>query len=145
MRVSIRDFLPEQHIRNLLTGNWVPMYDDKGQPLSGIRGRTGVSAETVQGVRIGLDLMEMSPGSAFPRHVHSGDHILFFLTAGAEVDVGAETFSMLSGDGIVIPAEQPHSVRVASSTLEPVKLLAFGHPHVELDSLKRMRVVDESR
>jgi hypothetical protein len=52
----------------VLKGEWADLFDDDGNKLEGIRGRIGVSSISCEGKDIGVDFMEMQPGSAFPLH-----------------------------------------------------------------------------
>lgn len=142
LRAAARQFVSEQHLRNVLEGEWTPLYDADGQLLPGIRGRMGACATKVDGTEIGVDLIEMQPGSAFPLHQHDGDHILYFQSGVGIVHIDGEDHTVRQGDTIFISAEHPHGVRVETTATEPLVLLAFGHPHKHLDAQDRMKHPD---
>lgn len=136
-------FLRHEHVRNLLAGQWVDMFDGHGHQLIGIRGRPGVSAVTLGGERLGLDLMEMQPGSSFPIHAHVGDHIMYILSGCGVARVGGIDHQLGPGDSIYIPAEHPHNFICPEKSTEPLVFLAVGHPHRRLSAHDRMRKVLE--
>ncbi len=142
LRAAARQFVSEQHLRNVLQGAWVPLYDADGQPLPGICGRIGACATKVDGTDIGIDLMKMSPGSAFPIHEHDGDHILYVMSGEGIIFINGQDHEVKQGDTIFIPAEYPHGVRTEISAPEPLVLLAFGHPHKHLEAKDRMKHPD---
>jgi quercetin dioxygenase-like cupin family protein len=117
------------------------MVDDLGHPLHGIRGRSGVAATVQNQHRIGLDLIELAPGTAFPLHVHAGDHLLYVLAGQGLVLVDAAAHAIQAGDCIYIPAEYPHSVSNPPGGGEALVLLTVGYPHRHVGASDRMRVV----
>ena len=143
LRAATRRFVSSGHIRNVMTGSWVPMFDEEGRELDGIRGRMGVAATTQDGVSIGIDLMEMSPGAAFPLHVHDGDHLLYVVSGRGLVHVGGVDHPVEDGDTVHIPALLPHGVKTDPSSDSKLVLLAVGHPHKPLSALDRMRTVSD--
>src|SRR5436305_13681480 len=98
LAAALRRFVSEEHIKNLLAGKWVDLFDETGTKLHGIRGRIGVSACTLLGHEIGVDLMEMKPGSAFPLHKHDGDHILYILEGIGTAHVAGRDHKLTKGD-----------------------------------------------
>jgi hypothetical protein len=48
---AVREFISSEHLRNLLAGEWVPLHDEEGQELVGIRGR--IVPAVRQGERFG--------------------------------------------------------------------------------------------
>ena len=141
LEMAARQFLATEHIKNVLVGEWVPLHDEAGQPLPGIRGRIGVAGMTLDHHEFGIDLMEMQPGSAFPLHVHTGDHILVGLEGRVYVHVDGVNYVMDKGDTVFIPAEYPHGVKTIPEESEPATFLAIGHPHKHLSAPDRMRQV----
>lgn len=138
LRAATRKFLAEKHLKNLLEGNWVEMFDADGILLKGIRGRIGACATKVDGTDIGVDLLEMQPGSAFPLHEHDGDHILYFVSGTGIVHINGTDHAVKTSDSIFIPAEYPHGVRVPEDATEILLTLAFGHPHKHVSAKDRM-------
>ena len=137
---AARRFSSEAHIRNVLAGEWVHLLDEEGRPLPGIRGRVGASAVTLAGIQFGADAVEMQPGSAFPLHVHPGDHLLYVIHGQGLVHVDGRDHPVSEGDTIFIPAEYPHGVKTHSTGPGPLLFLAVGHPHKRLDAPDRMRL-----
>lgn len=127
----------------MLSGAWTKLFDEHGNELRGIRGRIGVYEMKVDGTEIGVDYIEMSPGSAFPLHTHDGDHILYGLSGRGMVHVDGTNHPIKPGDAVFIPAEYPHGLNVYPSASQPLVLLAFGHPHKKLEALDRMKLVTE--
>ncbi len=136
---AVRQFVTEQHLRSILEGEWTSLFDADGKLLPGIRGRIGVSATKVDGTDIGVDFMEMQPGSEFPLHIHEGDHVLYFMTGAGIVHINGVDHRVKEGDIIFIPAEYPHGVKVGKDEVSSLTFLAFGHPHSHLDAKDRMR------
>ena len=143
LKSALRKFKSEKHIKNVLSGAWTKLFDEHGNELKGIRGRIGVYETKVDGTKIGVDLIEMSAGSAFPLHTHDGDHILYGLSGNGMVHVDGTDHPMKPGDTVFIPAEYPHGVKTYSDAPESFVLLAFGHPHKKLEALDRMKLVTE--
>ena len=141
---ALRSFSPEEHIRSVLEGEWIELVDEAGRGLPGIRGKIGASIRTAQGVELGADAIEMQPGSAFPLHVHEGDHVLYVIRGEGVVHVDGRDHRVREGDTITIAAEYPHGVRARNDGSSPLLFLAVGHPHKHLSARDRMRLVDES-
>jgi quercetin dioxygenase-like cupin family protein len=139
---AARQFVAGDHIRSLLAGAGVPLHDEAGAALPGIRGRIGAAAVAADGQEIGVDLIEMQPGSAFPLHTHPGDHILYVQSGAGAVHVDGREHRVKAGDTIFIPAEYPHGVQgPPPGAAEPIVFLAFGHPHKHVSATDRMKVV----
>jgi quercetin dioxygenase-like cupin family protein len=138
-----RAFCESGHLKRVLEGEWTTLYNEYGQELNGIRGRAGACSMTFTGYEIGVDLIEMQPGSAFPLHVHAGDHILYILEGDGCVNIDGVDHTVVEGDTIFIPAEYPHGVKTLDRGLLPFRFLAFGHPHKHLDATDRMSLVKE--
>jgi quercetin dioxygenase-like cupin family protein len=136
----IRHFHAADHLRHLLAGEWLVLVDDRGVALPGIRGRAGVAALTLEGIEIGADLIEMQPGSAFPFHLHPGEHILYVIAGQGTVRVGGAEHVIRAGDSVFIPAECPHHVANPHTAGELV-LLSVGYPHKGLAARDRMRTM----
>lgn len=151
LRAALRKFVADDHIKNLLhDGDWQPMYDDRGNLLEGIRGKMGAIGLRANEEEFGADLIEMEPGSAFPLHVHPGDHILYVLEDSVDgiVHVDGVDYVVRPGDSIFIPADYPHGVKTFTSDQflarapGPLRFLAVGVPHKHVSSTERMRIVD---
>jgi quercetin dioxygenase-like cupin family protein len=143
LETAVRSFSSSEHIKNVLDGQWTSLYDEAGHELPGIRGRAGAYSMTFSGHEIGVDLIEMQPGSAFGLHVHPGDHILYVISGIGSVHVDGVDHRVKEGDTVYIPAEYPHGVKTVEDSVLPVRFLAFGHPHKHLDATDRMRLVKE--
>ncbi len=139
LQSAARQFIGDQHLRNLERGTWVKLRDADGRHLNGILGRIGAYGTKVDGSEFGIDLMRMQPGSAFPVHMHDGDHLLYFLSGNGIVQMSGQDYPVEQGDSIFIPAEYPHGVRVEPTATEPLVLLAVGHPHKPLEAKDRMK------
>lgn len=139
---SARLFNPDHHVVDLLVdrGPWLDLHDEAGNVLAGIRGIAGACGHTLLGDEIGVDVIEMMPGSGFPMHVHPGDHILYGLAGEGSVRVNGVVYPIRQGTSVFVAAEQPHSVLGPRS--ERFVLLAFGVPHEHLSSSRRMQLVE---
>ena len=138
---AARQWIAEDHLRNVLeSGQWITMFDSDGRKLAGIRGKRGAGATKVDGTAIGVDLIEMQPGSSFARHVHDGDHILYIESGTGAVHIDGEDRHVKKGDTIFIAGEYPHGViGPPLGAAEPLVIIAFGHPHKHVGSHERMR------
>lgn len=138
---AVRQWVAEDHLRNVLErGEWITMLDSDGKPLVGIRGKIGAGATKVDGTDIGVDLIEMQPGSRFALHVHDGDHILYIESGIGFVHIDAVDRPVKKGDTVFIAGEYPHGViGPPLSETEPLVILAFGHPHKHVGAHDRMR------
>jgi quercetin dioxygenase-like cupin family protein len=136
---AARRFVAGEHLRNVYVGDWLPLHAEDGSVLPGIRGRVGATAVTQDGHEIGVDLIHMDRGSAFPLHVHPGDHILYIVSGGGCVHIDGDDRQVMPGDSVFIAAEHPHGVKAGTAT--HLRFLAFGHPHKHLEAADRMRLV----
>jgi len=144
LKSAVRKFVSEEHLKNVLAGEFVTMYDELGNALEGIRGRMGAVAIRTEGEEIGVDYICMDPGSSFPLHVHAGDHILYIISDQIGlVHINGEDHAVKKGDSIFIPAEYAHGVKTHPEAKSEFQFLAFGCPHKHVDATDRMFRVDE--
>ena len=134
-----RRFIVDDHIRTVFAGEWTAMMDNTGVTLSNIRGRAGAMGQTNEGVAIGVDLIEMQPGSGFDLHTHAGQHILYVIEGEGAVVVDGSAHPIQAGDTVFVPAEYPHGV-TAGDALGSLRLLSFGYPHKQVGAIDRMRL-----
>ena len=139
---AVRRFVSSEHLRNVLQGEWTPLCNEYGEQLVGIRGRIGAASMSISGHEIGVDLLEMQPGSAFPLHTHPGDHILYILSGPGLVHIDGEDRHVETGDTVFIAAEYPHGVKTLPDA-PPLEIVAFGIPHRHLAALDRMKLVTD--
>jgi mannose-6-phosphate isomerase-like protein (cupin superfamily) len=140
LHAAVRKWIKEEHVKNILKGKWTTMYDSDGKLFKGIRGRIGAASISMYGENIGADLIEMQPGTAFPLHVHDGDHVLYIESGTGAVHVDGKDRKIKKGDTIFIAGEYPHGVvGPRKGAKQPLVIVAFGHPRVPVDSHKRMR------
>lgn len=129
----------DPRIKNILEGEWVDLPDSDGQILVGIRGRSGVCAISDDGEEVGVDFIEMQPGSAFPPHAHPGDHILVVMEGEGQMELEGVRRPFKVGDTVYVKAELAHAVigppREAS---RPLKIVFFSKPHKHLEASDRM-------
>jgi quercetin dioxygenase-like cupin family protein len=126
---------------NLDDQDWVSLRDETGRELAGIRGKRGVAAPNAEGRELGIDLIEMEPGAAFPLHTHEGDHILYILTGHGYVHVDGVDHPARAGDTLFIPAAYPHGVKTDPTFPRRFVFLAVGYPHRHLEATDRMTLV----
>lgn len=138
----MRTFDPSKHLVNLDAVEWAPMRDEYDTRLEGIRGKAGACGPALGGEAIGVDLIEMASGSAFPPHVHVGSHILYVLEGAGVVTIDQRRYDVTARDSIWIAAEQAHAVSAPS---KPCVFLAFGYPHRDVDALDRMQLVQKAK
>jgi quercetin dioxygenase-like cupin family protein len=136
-----RRFVADQHKVDVLAGPMVKMFDDLGIELPGIMGRAGAWGTTVDGHEFGADLIEMQPGSAFPLHVHAGDHLLFIVSGRGFVHIDGEDHPAVTGDTFYIAAEHPHGVKTDPDFWGAFAFLACGIPHKHITAHDRMTVL----
>jgi len=140
LHAAVRKWVSEEHLRNILQGKWAPMYDSDGNLLKGIRGRIGAVGPSMDGLEVGVDLIEMQPGTAFPLHVHEGDHVLYIESGAGAVHIDGKDRPVKKGDTIFIAAEYSHGVQgPKKNAKEPLVIVAFGHPHKHVEAKDRMR------
>src|SRR5947209_6646584 len=104
-----RAWIDQDHFRNIKEGEWLPLPNVDGVPLPGIRGRAGACAISSNGEEIGVDLVEMQPGSAFPLHAHPGDHMLYVESGTGSIHIAGRDRRLKKGDTIFVAAEAPHA------------------------------------
>lgn len=126
---------------NLDRQPWVSLRDETGRTLEGIRGKRGVAAQGAEGHPLGIDLIEMEPGAAFPLHTHEGDHILYILAGHGYVHVDGVDHPAAAGDTVFIPAAYAHGVKTDPHARERFQFLAVGYPHRHLEASDRMALV----
>jgi quercetin dioxygenase-like cupin family protein len=136
-------FNPEIHIRNILDQPTVSLYHSDGNPLQGIRGVAGTAEYLRSGARVGADRLMLQPGSEFELHTHPGAHILYVLRSTGYIHIDGVDYEMAAGDTVFVPAEYAHAVKTNPEFTEPLELLAFGVPHMPLESKERMTVVEQ--
>lgn len=140
-----RAFDREKHLVDLHKGEFVEMYDELGKVLDGIRGKAGAAGLSDFDEELGLDYIEMQPGSSFPLHVHPGDHVLYFVgKAEGIVHIDREDYHVAPGTSVFVPADYPHGVKTYDKETSALSFIAIGHPHKHVTSKHRMmRVTDE--
>jgi hypothetical protein len=171
VRELARRFSRDRHLINHHDVEWSPMFSETGEPLLGIRGKALAEGLALPdlidgGVALGVDLIEMVPGSAFPLHVHPGDHCLIGHMGAGMVEINGVDHPMSPGSTVFIAADQPHGVktymdshdihrrteqdRAHQASIEPFRqaaglfsFYAVGVPHEHVESTERMHLVDE--
>ena len=136
------NFDAEKHIRNFATLDWEQMFDEEGNLLLGIRGKTGATEVGQYGEEIGADLIEMQPGTAFPLHTHPGDHILYAISGRGTVTIDGSPRQFAAGFTFYIAGSYPHNVGTIPGDTEPFTILAIGHPKKHVSATDRMHVVE---
>jgi quercetin dioxygenase-like cupin family protein len=139
---SARVWTRSEHLQELSEGKWLPMRDDRNTILPGIEGKHGARISRGDGTVFGADLIRMQPGTAFPLHVHEGDHEIIFLSGRGFVHINGEDIPVHAYSNIAIPGEYPHGVKTDPMSNEPLIFFAVGYPHKRVDSADRMRIVE---
>lgn len=128
-----------KHIKNLRKGPFVSVVDNNGKAVEGVSGNHGVVERSINGESVGIDRIEVSPGSGFEMHTHPSDHILYVLRGRGFLDIQGEAVEMTRGMSLFVPANVAHAMRAAPRRW--LKVLAIGFPHIDLNDPKRMVVV----
>lgn len=170
VRELARQFSRDRHLINHADVEWTPMFDEHGDVLRGIRGKALAEGLALPdfvagGLALGVDLIQMAAGSAFPLHVHPGDHCLIGHLGAGMVEVDGVDHPMRPGSTVFIAADQPHGVKTYRDTGEIVRrreldrehaasyepfrvagglftFYAVGVPHEHVESHDRMKLVD---
>ncbi|HEX7309081.1 cupin domain-containing protein [Lentzea sp.] len=142
LKADVR-FDPETHIQSVQEGPYLELVDHHGRPLEGILGVPGVAEQIGLGVPIGADRLVMQPGTAFELHTHPGAHILYVLASRGFIHVDGVDYEMKAGDTVFVPADYAHGVKTNAKVSEPLQILAFGVPHMPVESKDRMTLVEE--
>lgn len=135
-------FNREKHMRAFEALPWQAMFDEYGNTLEGIRGKAGATEIGSDGEEVGVDWIEMQPGSHFPLHTHPGDHILYAVSGRGTVFIDGAVREFIAGTTCYISGGYEHNVGTYGNDTEPFLLLAFGHPKMPIDSLNRMKLVE---
>lgn len=136
-----RQFEAKQHIRNVVTGPEAKLLSSDGSVLPGILGVAGATEVLESGMEIGVDRIIMASGSEFALHTHPGAHILYVLRSCGFIHVDGVDYELGPGETVYVPAQFPHGVKTNPQVAEPFEILAFGVPHMPLDSDRRMTLV----
>ncbi|MEU3397350.1 quercetin dioxygenase-like cupin family protein [Streptomyces filamentosus] len=136
-------FDPNKHVRNIYTSPEVKLLDSRHQVIPGILGTVGAGGLIEGGVPIGADRIVMESGSRFDLHTHPGAHILFVLSSRGYIHIDGVDYEMGAGDTVFVPADYAHGVKTNLHVPEPLEILAFGVPHMPLESAERMTLVEE--
>ncbi|MGW2280443.1 cupin domain-containing protein [Streptomyces sp. NPDC001770] len=132
-----------KHIRNVLTSPEVKLVDSRHQILPGILGTVGAGELIADDTPIGVDRLIMESGSRFELHTHPGAHILYVLRSRGFIHIDGVDYEMGRGDTVFVPADYAHGVRTDPQVHESLEILAFGVPHMPLESAERMTLVEE--
>jgi quercetin dioxygenase-like cupin family protein len=136
------EFDPTTHIQNVFSGPSVSLFTSAGDVLPGIAGVIGAVADIENGMEVGVDRITMNPGSRFELHIHPGAHILYVLRNRGFIHVDGVDYDMVEGDTVFVPANFAHGVKTNPEVEAPLEFLAFGVPHMALDSTSRMTLVE---
>ncbi|CRK61871.1 hypothetical protein [Alloactinosynnema sp. L-07] len=134
-------FDPAKHIQNIYSGAAVDIFDNNGNMLPGISGVVGAVERLESGMEVGADRITMKPGARFELHTHPGAHILFVLKSRGHIHIDGVNYEMVEGDTVYVPANFAHGVRTIDDSDETLEFLAFGVPHMPLESTERMTLV----
>lgn len=66
-----------------------------------------------------VTLFAFDSGQALSEHTTPFDALLHILDGAAEVHIGGQSFSVQSGQAIILPANQPHALKAS----QPFKML----------------------
>ncbi|MEV0238063.1 cupin domain-containing protein [Nonomuraea sp. NPDC050786] len=136
-------FNPDKHIRNIYRSPEVKLVNSRDEILPGIIGRVGAVEIMDIGVEVGVDRISMESGSRFELHTHPGAHILYVLSSSGYIHIDGVDYQISLGDTVYVPANYAHGIKTNLHVLEPLEILAFGVPHMPLQSTERMTLVEE--
>ncbi|MFD8212206.1 MULTISPECIES: cupin domain-containing protein [unclassified Streptomyces] len=129
-----------QHLVDLAAAQQHQVIDDLGVDVTGIEGASGARAVSSLGVTMGVDQLVLQPGSAFPPHIHEGDHLLYVLSGAGSVHIDGVDHLLRAGQSVFIPAVYEHGLRGPQEG-GPLKIISFSTPHHPVDSAHRMTVI----
>ncbi|MFF3956639.1 cupin domain-containing protein [Streptomyces sp. NPDC001890] len=135
-------FNPDRHIRNIYSSPEVKLLNSRGEVLPGILGAVGAGEMIENDVAVGADRIIMEPGSRFELHTHPGAHILYVLSSRGHIHIDGVDYEMGQGDTVFVPANYAHGVKTMLHVPKPLEILAFGVPHMPLESAERMTLVE---
>ena len=98
-----------------------------------------IMQEHPESAHIGVDLLRLGPGEAFPLHTHPGNHLLLILKGRGNVTYDGKVIETGPGDRYLVDGRTEHAV----GAVDAHYVLAFGAPHVEAHDPARMVLVDE--
>lgn len=130
----------------------LPKRVHSGEPDQGITGTPLVRTRQLTGEphpetgstdsgALGVDMLYVPPGSAFPPHVHAGHHLLMCVRGKGSVTYADEEIQVRPGDLYLILGGIAHAVG-SDPTGEGHWLLAFGAPHKRIESADRMQLLE---
>jgi len=128
-----------EFIRNLYRAEWVQLIPG-ARGCAGVRGFPSDISDELSNLPLGIDLLEMEPGAAFPTHTHGGAHILFILKGKGTVTMDGTVYPTEPGDCFYIPGHFAHGV----AAIEKHSFLAIGFPHRALNDPLRMDIRDDA-
>jgi quercetin dioxygenase-like cupin family protein len=132
----------DERLINVLRGEWFDLPNSPGEDpplLPGIRGRAGACGMSERDLEVGLDMIEMQPGSFFPVHAHPGNHILLVQSGEGQMEIGGKRYRFEPGDSVLVPAHAPHAVIGPDlGAAAPLVVVFFSEPHKHLASVDRM-------
>ena len=135
-------FDPTRHIKSIAHDDWIALKHSDGHDMEGIRGIAGVwENEELHGHEMGVDRIHMDAGRRFNLHTHPGAHILIVIEGWVKVHIDGTDYRVDAGDTIYIPADYVHGVRNDHANAVDAEFLAFGYPHMPIDSHLRMHEV----
>lgn len=86
----------------------------------------------VQNAQLGIIQETMPPGTAEVRHYHARAQQFFYVLQGkATFELAGETLRLGPGEGLEVPAGQPHQLR--NEAAEPLNFLVVSTPHAHGD------------
>jgi quercetin dioxygenase-like cupin family protein len=65
----------------------------------------------VEGREVLQARVDFAPASAFPRHTHPGEEIIYVLEGSLEYEVAGKAVALKAGDVLFVPAETVHAAR----------------------------------
>jgi mannose-6-phosphate isomerase-like protein (cupin superfamily) len=136
-------FNPDLHIRNVCREPEVKLVDSRHQIIPGILGVVGAGELIENGIPIGADRLVMEPGSQFELHTHPGAHILYVIRSRGFIHIDGVDYEMGEGDTVFVPANYAHGVKSNTAVADPLEIVAFGVPHMPLESAERMTLVEQ--
>jgi quercetin dioxygenase-like cupin family protein len=101
--------------------------DVKSYPIPGGKGTAKLLLDGT-GAKLAVDELEAPADAIIPTHKHGAqDEELYILSGKSTATIGKESFETAPGDALRIPANMPHSVKVAEP-LRAIQVYAPGGP-----------------
>lgn len=107
--------------------------------LSGQGTATLLHNATTGSTRAALTLLTLAAGAEVPEHQHpDSDELLYVLEGSTTVTLGGQTYTLTTGDAVLIPAGVPHRA-TATTALRALQVYAAPGPEQRFTAGPKVR------